>query len=101
MGVPPDPNNKRDQGSYGPKLYCISGHVKKPGVFEASIDAFVQSVAAEPPLEPPGTRVRSCGSVASAALKAQVSTTWRTEKPLPLPDFPKDVRGQERNHHDR
>src|SRR6476619_7667979 len=30
IGVPPDPNNKRDQGSYGPKLYCISGHVNKP-----------------------------------------------------------------------
>jgi NADH-quinone oxidoreductase subunit F len=30
IGVPPDPNNRRDQGSYGPKLYCISGHVNKP-----------------------------------------------------------------------
>jgi NADH-quinone oxidoreductase subunit F len=30
MGVPPDPNNPRDLGSYGPKLYCISGHVEKP-----------------------------------------------------------------------
>jgi NADH-quinone oxidoreductase subunit F len=29
MGVPPDPNNPRDAGSYGPKLYCISGHVNK------------------------------------------------------------------------
>jgi len=30
IGVPPDPNNPRDQGSYGPKLYCISGHVNNP-----------------------------------------------------------------------
>jgi NADH-quinone oxidoreductase subunit F len=30
IGVPPDPNNPRDLGSYGPKLYCISGHVEKP-----------------------------------------------------------------------
>src|SRR3954471_6642321 len=30
MGVPPDPKNPRDAGSYGPKLYCISGHVNKP-----------------------------------------------------------------------
>lgn len=30
IGVPPDPNNPRDPGSYGPKLYCISGHVNKP-----------------------------------------------------------------------
>jgi len=30
IGVPPDPNNPRDMGSYGPKLYCISGHVNNP-----------------------------------------------------------------------
>jgi NADH-quinone oxidoreductase subunit F len=30
MGVPADPKNPRDAGSYGPKLYCISGHVNKP-----------------------------------------------------------------------
>jgi NADH-quinone oxidoreductase subunit F len=30
MGVPPDPKNPRDAGSYGPKLYCIAGHVEKP-----------------------------------------------------------------------
>jgi NADH-quinone oxidoreductase subunit F len=34
MGVPPDPANPRDLGSYGPKLYCISGHVEKPGCVE-------------------------------------------------------------------
>ncbi|QDT72306.1 NADH-quinone oxidoreductase subunit NuoF [Lacipirellula limnantheis] len=34
IGVPPDPNNPRDMGSYGPKLYCISGHVNKPGCVE-------------------------------------------------------------------
>ncbi len=34
MGVPKDPNNPRDVGSYGPKLYCVSGHVNKPGLFE-------------------------------------------------------------------
>ncbi len=30
IGVPPDPKNPRDAGSYGPKLYCINGHVNKP-----------------------------------------------------------------------
>jgi NADH-quinone oxidoreductase subunit F len=30
MGVPADPKNPRDAGSYGPKLYCIAGHVNKP-----------------------------------------------------------------------
>jgi NADH-quinone oxidoreductase subunit F len=34
IGVPPDPKNPRDPGSYGPKLYCISGHVNKPGCVE-------------------------------------------------------------------
>src|SRR5690349_23362945 len=34
IGVPPDPKNPRDAGSYGPKLYCISGHVNRPGCFE-------------------------------------------------------------------
>src|ERR1700722_6676071 len=30
IGVPSDPKNPRDAGSYGPKLYCISGHVNTP-----------------------------------------------------------------------
>lgn len=34
IGVPPDPNNPRDAGSYGPKLYCISGHINNPGCYE-------------------------------------------------------------------
>ncbi len=34
IGIPKDPNNPRDGGSYGPKLYCISGHVDKPGLVE-------------------------------------------------------------------
>jgi NADH-quinone oxidoreductase subunit F len=34
IGVPADPKNPRDPGSYGPKLYCISGHVNKPGCVE-------------------------------------------------------------------
>ncbi len=34
IGVPPDPKNPRDAGSYGPKLYGLSGHVNKPGCYE-------------------------------------------------------------------
>jgi NADH-quinone oxidoreductase subunit F len=34
VGVPADPNNPRDMGSYGPKLYCLSGHVNRPGCYE-------------------------------------------------------------------
>ena len=37
MGVPPDLENPRDIGSYGPKLYCLSGHVEKPGCYEAPL----------------------------------------------------------------
>ena len=37
IGVPADPNNPRDPGSYGPKLYCLSGHVEKPGCYEAPL----------------------------------------------------------------
>ncbi len=37
LGVPSDPNNPRDPGSYGPKLYCLSGHVNKPGCYEAPL----------------------------------------------------------------
>jgi NADH-quinone oxidoreductase subunit F len=34
MGVPPDPTKPWDIGSYGPKLYCLSGHVNRPGCYE-------------------------------------------------------------------
>lgn len=37
IGTPADPNNPRDPGSYGPKLYCISGHINKPGCYEAPL----------------------------------------------------------------
>lgn len=37
MGTPPRPNDPRDPGSLGPKLYCISGHVNRPGCYEAPL----------------------------------------------------------------
>jgi NADH-quinone oxidoreductase subunit F len=37
IGVPADPKNPRDLGSYGPKLYCLSGHVNRPGCYEAPL----------------------------------------------------------------
>ncbi len=37
MGTPANPDNPRDAGSYGPKLYCISGHINKPGCYEAPL----------------------------------------------------------------
>jgi NADH-quinone oxidoreductase subunit F len=47
IGVPPDPNNPRDAGSYGPKLYCISGHVNKPGCYEAPLGLTVNQLINE------------------------------------------------------
>lgn len=37
IGVPADPNNPRDPGSYGPKLYCLSGHINRPGCYEGPL----------------------------------------------------------------
>jgi NADH-quinone oxidoreductase subunit F len=34
LGVPPDPKNPRDAGSYGPKLYTLAGHVNNPACVE-------------------------------------------------------------------
>ena len=47
LGVPPDPDNKRDVGSFGPKLYCLSGHVEKPGCYEAPMGITVRQLIDE------------------------------------------------------
>ncbi len=39
QGVPADPAKPRDIGSYGPKLYCVSGHVNRPGCYELPLGA--------------------------------------------------------------
>ncbi len=44
IGVPPDPDNPRDAGSFGPKLYCLSGHVNNPGCYEAPLGLTVQEL---------------------------------------------------------
>jgi len=44
IGTPPDPNNPRDPGSFGPKLYCLSGHIEKPGCYEAPLGITVQEL---------------------------------------------------------
>jgi NADH-quinone oxidoreductase subunit F len=44
IGVPPDPDNPRDAGSFGPKLYCLSGHVERPGCYEAPLGITVQQL---------------------------------------------------------
>jgi NADH-quinone oxidoreductase subunit F len=37
LGTPPPKDNPRDPGSYGPKLFGISGHVNRPGCYEAPL----------------------------------------------------------------
>src|SRR5216683_2485271 len=44
MGIPPDPANPRDPGSYGPKLYCLSGHVTKPCCVELPLGITVREL---------------------------------------------------------
>ncbi len=44
IGVPSDPKNPRDPGSYGPKLYCLSGHINKPGCYEAPLGITVRQL---------------------------------------------------------
>ena len=47
MGTPADPDNPRDAGSYGPKLYCLSGHVNRPGCYEAPLGITVNELINE------------------------------------------------------
>jgi NADH-quinone oxidoreductase subunit F len=47
IGVPPDANNPRDLGSFGPKLYCISGHVNKPGCVELPLGVSTRELIEE------------------------------------------------------
>src|SRR6476659_7200977 len=44
IGIPPDPKNPRDAGSYGSKLYCISGHVNKPCCVELPLGITVREL---------------------------------------------------------
>ena len=47
MGTPPEPNNPRDPGSFGPKLYGLSGHVNRPGCYEAPLGITVRKLIDE------------------------------------------------------
>ena len=43
----PSPNNPRDPGSFGPKLYGLSGHVNRPGCYEAPLGITVRQLIDE------------------------------------------------------
>jgi len=67
IGVPKDPDNPRDAGSYGPKLYCLSGHVEKPGCYEAPLGLTVNQL-----IEDYGGGIRG-GRKAKAAIPGGIS----------------------------
>lgn len=47
IGVPPEPGNPRDPGSYGPKLYCVSGHVNNPCCVELPLGVTARELIEE------------------------------------------------------
>jgi NADH-quinone oxidoreductase subunit F len=47
IGIPPDLKNPRDTGSYGPKLYCISGHVNTPCCVELPLGITTRELVAK------------------------------------------------------
>ncbi|MFL5340463.1 MAG: NADH-quinone oxidoreductase subunit NuoF [Gemmataceae bacterium] len=82
MGVPPDPKNPRDAGSYGPKLYCISGHVNTPGLVELPLGVTTREL-----VEKHGGGVWR-GKKAKAAIPGGLSMGLMTEKEFDIPlDF--------------
>jgi NADH-quinone oxidoreductase subunit F len=82
MGVPADPKNPRDAGSYGPKLYCISGHVNKPCCVELPLGITVREL-----VERHGGGVWK-GRKAKAAIPGGISMGVMTEAEFDTPlDF--------------
>ncbi len=47
IGVPPAPGDLGDPGSFGPKLYCLSGHINRPGCYEGPLGLTVRQVIEE------------------------------------------------------
>jgi NADH-quinone oxidoreductase subunit F len=82
LGVPPDPKNPRDAGSYGPKLYCISGHVNRPGLVELPM-----GITARELIDKHGGGVWK-GRKAKAVIPGGISMGLMSEKELDTPlDF--------------
>ncbi|HPP53199.1 MAG TPA: NADH-quinone oxidoreductase subunit NuoF [Thermoguttaceae bacterium] len=44
IGTPPDPSDPRDPGSFGPKVFSISGHVNRPGCVELPLGVPVREL---------------------------------------------------------
>jgi NADH-quinone oxidoreductase subunit F len=82
IGIPPDPGNSRDLGSFGPKLYGVSGHVNRPGLFELPLGVTSRELIEE-----------HCGGVwkgrkVKAVIPGGLSTGFLTADELDVPlDF--------------
>jgi NADH-quinone oxidoreductase subunit F len=82
MGVPADPTNPRDNGSYGPKLYCISGHVNNPCCVELPLGVTTREL-----VEKHGGGVWK-GKKAKASIPGGISMGLMTEAEFDVPlDF--------------
>jgi NADH-quinone oxidoreductase subunit F len=82
IGIPPDPKNPRDAGSYGPKLYCISGHVNNPCCVELPLGITVRDL-----VEKHGGGVWK-GRKAKGCIPGGISMGIMTEKEFDTPlDF--------------
>jgi NADH-quinone oxidoreductase subunit F len=82
IGTPADPGDPRDPGSYGPKLFGISGHVNRPGCYEAPLGITVRQL-----IEQYGGGVRQRRKV-KAVVPGGLSTGVMTADELDTPlDF--------------
>ncbi len=82
IGTPPEPGNPRDPGSYGPKLYGLSGHVQRPGLYEAPLGLPCRQL-----IDEFGGGVWK-GRKAKAVIPGGLSTGLLTEAELDIPlDF--------------
>lgn len=87
MGTPPDPANRRDLGSFGPKLFGLSGHISRPGCYEAPL-----GITARHLIDEFGGGVWR-GRRAKAIIPGGLSTGLMTEAELDTPlDFSGPVR---------
>jgi NADH-quinone oxidoreductase subunit F len=82
MGTPSDPSLPGDIGSYGPKLFGLSGHVRRPGCYEAPL-----GVTARQLIDEFGGGVRDERRI-KAVVPGGLSTGVMTESELDTPlDF--------------
>lgn len=87
MGVPPEPNNPHDPGSFGPKLFGLSGHINRPGCYEAPLGITLRHL-----IDEFGGGVWK-GRKAKAAILGGLSTGLVTESEFDTPmDFSTPMR---------